>query len=40
MKMYLNNGYLNMKDILTNKYHFVFMIGGRGTGKTYGTLNS
>lgn len=40
MKIYLDNGYLNMKDILTNKYPFVFMVGGRGTGKTYGTLQS
>lgn len=40
MKMYLENGYINMRDILENDYPFVFIVGGRGTGKTYGGLLS
>lgn len=39
MKMYLPNGYLNMKGIMEDKrYPFVFGVGSRGTGKTYGVL--
>lgn len=40
MKMFLDNGYINMNDLLTNQYVFLFCVGGRGTGKTYGTLSS
>lgn len=40
MKMYLDNGYINMREILENDYTFVFVVGGRGTGKTYGGLLS
>lgn len=40
MKMYLENGYVNMKDLLKNEFPFLFVVGGRGTGKTYGTLKS
>lgn len=40
MKMFLDSGYINMKDILQNDYTFVFIAGGRGTGKTYGGLLS
>ena len=40
MKMYLESGYINMEEILKNDYTFVFIAGGRGTGKTYGGLLS
>ena len=40
MKMFLDSGYINMLDILQNDYTFVFIAGGRGTGKTYGGLKS
>lgn len=36
--LYLENGYVNMQHILDKKLPFNFVIGGRGTGKTYGTL--
>lgn len=38
MEIYDNNGYVNMKSILASGMPFVFVIGGRGTGKTYTTL--
>lgn len=36
----LKNGYLDMERIITRypTYPFVLIVGGRGTGKTYGTL--
>lgn len=41
-KLYLENGYLNFDWIITQsvKKHcpFIFIVGGRGTGKTYGAL--
>lgn len=40
MKMYLESGYVNMNALVNNDYPFVFVTGGRGTGKTYGTLLS
>lgn len=40
MNIYLENGYLNMKDIIHQGYPFIFIIGARGTGKTYGALKS
>ena len=38
MKTYSDNGYVNVKGILEEGYPFNFLIGGRGTGKTYTTL--
>ena len=38
MKYYHDNGYINMEKIVRDKYPFTFVIHGRGTGKTYGTL--
>ena len=39
MKMYLPSGYLNMAEIMEDKkYPFVFGVGARGIGKTYGAL--
>lgn len=37
-KLYLNNGYLNIEKIINYNLPFNFIIGGRGTGKTYGAL--
>lgn len=36
--LFLENGYLNMPDIIESPYTFVVLVTGRGTGKTYGTL--
>ena len=35
-----SDGYLNWKNIMTraNRTPYIFMTGGRGTGKTYGVL--
>ena len=38
MSIYLNNGYLDIEKILSYKMPFNFIVGGRGTGKTYGAL--
>lgn len=38
MKLYDKNGYVNIKEILQHPAIFIFIYGGRGTGKTYGTL--
>lgn len=38
MKLYLDNGYLNMPGIFENEYTFNIIIGARGIGKTYGAL--
>ena len=38
MKIYDDNGYVNVRGILAQGYPFNFLIGGRGTGKTYTTL--
>ena len=38
MSIYLENGYLDINKILSYKIPFNFIIGGRGTGKTYGAL--
>ena len=38
MKTYSDNGYVNVKGILDEGYPFNFLIGGRGTGKTYTAL--
>lgn len=36
--LYLKSGYLNVEKTLSYKMPYVFIIGGRGTGKTYGFL--
>ena len=38
MGIYLDNGYLDYKKILSYKVPYNFMVGGRGIGKTYGAL--
>lgn len=39
--LYLENGYLDMENIiLRSKTPFIFITGGRGTGKTYGALRT
>lgn len=38
MKLYLHNGYANMADIIEAPTPFILCIGGRGTGKTWGSL--
>lgn len=39
--LYLDNGYLDMENIiLRSKTPFIFITGGRGTGKTYGALKT
>lgn len=38
MSIYLENGYLDIEKILSYNLPFNFIVGGRGTGKTYGAL--
>lgn len=38
MQLYDNNGYVNIPEILKHEAIFIFIYGGRGTGKTYGSL--
>ena len=38
MKLYDTNGYVNIPEILKHDATFIFIYGGRGTGKTYGAL--
>lgn len=38
MQIYDENGYVNISKILEHEAVFIFIYGGRGTGKTYGTL--
>lgn len=38
MQLYDENGYVNIPEILQHEAVFIFIYGGRGTGKTYGTL--
>ena len=38
MKIYDINGYVNIEGILESGYPFNFVVGGRGTGKTYTAL--
>lgn len=38
--IYLANGYLNFPTILKDGFPWTFIIGGRGTGKTYGALQT
>lgn len=36
--IYLSSGYFNVEYVLRFPVPFIFVVGGRGTGKTYGTL--
>lgn len=38
MNIYHDNGYVNIGKILSYEMPFTFIVGGRGTGKTYGAL--
>lgn len=38
MLIYDKNGYVNIHEILSKGYPYNFIVGGRGTGKTYGAL--
>ena len=38
MNIYLENGFLDMRAIIEQPEPFIFVIGARGTGKTYGSL--
>lgn len=38
MRRFLDNGYCDIESILSVNVPFIFVIGGRGTGKTYGAL--
>lgn len=40
MKIYDESGYVNIKGILREGYPFNFIVGGRGTGKTYTSLKT
>lgn len=40
MNIYLQNGYVDIERILNFRIPFNFIIGGRGTGKTYGALKT
>lgn len=39
-ELYNENGYINIEAILNQKLPFNFVVGGRGTGKTYGALKA
>ena len=36
MSFYLDSGYVDINKIMNLPYPFIFVLGGRGTGKTYG----
>lgn len=38
MGIFLETGYLDMNYVYKRKYPFIMVVGGRGTGKTYGAL--
>lgn len=40
MGIYLDNGYIDIRKILSYKMPFNFIVGGRATGKTYGALKT
>ena len=40
MKIYYDSGYVNIRGILLEGYPFNFVVGGRGTGKTYDALKT
>lgn len=39
MNIYLENGFADMHKIMALPYPLIFVIGGRGTGKTYGAVD-
>lgn len=39
-QLYMNNGYVNIRGILSEKLPFNFVVGGRATGKTYTSLKT
>lgn len=39
MNIYLDSGYLDMRKIRDTNIPFIFIVGGRGVGKTYGALD-
>lgn len=39
MEIYLENGYLDIRKIRDTNIPFIFIVGGRGVGKTYGVLD-
>lgn len=40
MNIYLGNGYVNIRKIRDCGCPFIFLIGGRGTGKTFGSIET
>lgn len=40
MKLFMDNGYIDMKRIIDMPYPFIFIVGARGTGKTFGALDT
>lgn len=40
MNLYLDNGYLNFRVLRDMKQPFIIAVGGRGTGKTFGALQT
>lgn len=40
MSLYLESGYVDMRSIILNRYPWCIVWGGRGTGKTYGALQT
>lgn len=39
MNLYLDSGYVDIAKIINTSATFIFCVGGRGTGKTYGALD-
>lgn len=39
MGIYLENGYLDFEPIYNSKFPYIFLVGGRAIGKTYGSLD-
>ena len=40
MNIFQDDGYVNMPELLRHPANFIFIYGGRGTGKTYGVLKA
>ena len=38
MKLFTDDGYINMESIINTKLTFIIIVGGRASGKTYGAL--
>lgn len=39
MGLFLPNGYIDITHLIASRLPFIFVVGGRGTGKTYGALD-